>query len=263
MSNGQRTGVSSTALKALRTLELVSECREPVSSREVAELMECDKVTAYRMLLTLETAGYIIREPSTNRFTLSHKVVSLGRNLLAENEVSRMVMAAMRELSLETQETLHYSVLEDTEAVLVGRVKGTQLVAVDFQIGDRASLHCTSIGKVLLAYQDARFIDRVIAEGLPRTAEKTIVDGDDLRLELAKVRAQGYAFDDHEFSDNMRCVAAPLFENGGRVTSGLSISGPDSRFTTERLNELRDTLIKTTRSLSRRLGGIPWDSTAE
>lgn len=254
----RKQGISTTALKALRALEIVSESTVPLTSREVAEQLKCDKVTAYRMLVTLETAGYIIRHDNTNQYSLSHKLVSLSRNLLAENEVTRLITKAMRDLSTATQETLHYSVLDGGVAVLVNRIKGTQLVNVDFQIGDRASLHCTSIGKVLLAFQDARFIEQTITEGLPARASNTITDPDALRAELGRIRSQGYAFDDHEFSDSMRCVAVPIFEGRGRVTSGLSISGPDSRFTMARLNELRDHLLETSRSLSRRLGGIPW-----
>jgi len=253
----QKQGVSTTALKALRTLELISESKIPLSSKEVAGLMDCDKITAYRMLLTLEAAGYIVHDPVSNKYSLSHKVVSLGRNLLAENEISRMVTQAMRELSAKTLETLHYSVLDANRAVLVNRIKGSQLVTVDFQIGDRAELHCTSIGKVLLAYQDSRFIDRIIAQGLPKRAANTITDPIAFKAELVRIRAQGYAIDDHEFSDNMRCIAVPIFNNGGSVNSGLSISGPDARFTTQKLDELSSLLLETSISLSRNFGGIP------
>jgi DNA-binding IclR family transcriptional regulator len=198
-----------------------------------------------------------MHDPITNRYSLSHKVISLGRNLLAENEISRMVTQAMKDLSNATLETLHYSVLEGNKAVLVNRIKGSQLVTVDFQIGDRAELHCTSIGKVILAFQDTRFIERIIAQGLPRRAAKTFTDPVALRAELAKIRAQGYAIDDHEFSDNMRCVAVPIFNSGGMVNSGLSISGPDTRFTYEKLNELSVLLLEVSMSLSRNFGGIP------
>jgi len=255
--NSIKQGVSTTAIKALRALEFVSEAKTPLSSKEVAGLMNCDKITAYRMLLTLEAAGYIKHDPITNRYSLSYKVISLGRNLLAENEVSRMVTQTMRDLSAATLETLHFSVLDGNRSVLVNRIKGSQLVTVDFQIGDRAELHCTSIGKVLLAFQDTRFIERFIAQGLTRRAINTITDPVLFRAELARIRAQGYAMDDHEFSDNMRCVAVPIFNNGGIVNSGLSISGPDTRFTIEKLNELSVLLLEASMALSRNLGGIP------
>ncbi|HSV57158.1 MAG TPA: IclR family transcriptional regulator [Magnetospirillaceae bacterium] len=257
MKEPQRQGVSTTALRTLRALEVVSGSEAPLSSRELAERMSCDKVTAYRMLLTLEAAGYLLHDTVSNKYCLSSKVVSLGRNLLAENETSRMVTQIMRELSAATHETLHYSVLDGDRAVLVNRIKGSQLVVVDFQLGDRAELHCTSIGKVLLAYQDLRLVERVIAQGLPERASNTITDPAVFRAELAKIRARGYAIDDHEFSDNMRCVAVPIIYNGGTVNSGLSISGPDSRFTLKKLSELSELLVEASVTLSRSFGGIP------
>ena len=150
-------------------------------------------------------------------------------------------------------ETIHYCVLDRDATVLVYRAKGVQLVSVDFQIGDRSPLHCTSIGKALLAYQDARAIDEVIGRGLPQTAVNTIVDPDKLRIELRNVRAQGFAYDDREFHDDMRCVAAPIFEKNGACQSGFSFSGPSSRYTDAKLEQLRDVAVEGAREFTYRL----------
>ncbi len=249
---------SSTALKALRALEVVAESNEPVSVAHVAERLEEERITAYRMLVTLDEAGYVVRDDASKRYTLSYKVVSLSRNLLAENEISKLVQDTLRRIMTLTGETLHYSVLDGFEAVLVYRVKGTQLVSVDFQIGDRSPLNCTSIGKVLLAYQSDEFLERFVEHGLPRKTERTIVDPDNLRAELEKVRAQRYALDEKEFASNMRCIAVPVFSGGGQVNGGISISGPDSRFSRSYLLKLRDPMIEAANELSRRLGGLPW-----
>lgn len=257
MSNAN---TSATVLKALRVLEVVAASSRPLSVSEVAEQIDIDKSTVYRMLITLVDAGYLIRDDTSRRYSLSHKVVSLSRNLLAENEVSQLIRRTLTHLSATTNETLHFSVLDGEEAVLVQRVKGTQLVTVDFQIGDRVPLHCTSIGKVLLAFQDVRFIERIIAAGMPKLTDNTITEPMDFRKELQRVRSQGYAIDDREFSDDMRCIAVPVFEGGGRINGGISISGPDSRFTLEKLEELKTPLLEASRKLSEQLGGIPWTS---
>jgi DNA-binding IclR family transcriptional regulator len=251
-------GVSTTALKALHTLEIVADSPAPVSVQEVANRLVSDKATAYRMLVTLLKSGFVVRDEASKRYSLSYKVVSLSRNLLAENEVSKLIQREMRELSLATQETIHYSVLDGHKTVLVQRVKGIQLVNVDFQIGDRSPLHCTAIGKVILAFQDVRLIEEVIAAGLPKMASKTITEAEALRQELRKIRSQGYAVDNHEYSDTMRCIAVPVFEGNGHVSSGISISGPESRFSCEKLDELSGPILNASRNLSRQLGGIPW-----
>lgn len=135
------------------------------------------------------------------------------------------------------------------------RVKGSQLVAVDFQVGDRSRLHCTSIGKALLAFQDEQIIEAVIRAGLPALTGNTITQPADLRRELRAVRERGYAIDDREMYDNMRCIAAPIFERDTPVRMGISISGPDGRFTHGYLEELRGPLLAASTRLSEQLGG--------
>ncbi len=256
----RKNGVSATALKALQALEIIAGSTSPLSVQDLAKKLSSDKTTAYRMLLTLQSSGFVVRDEVTKRYSLSYKVVSLSRNLLAENEVTKLILNALRELVSVTYETFHYSVLNGNQTVLVLRVKGNQLVNVDFQIGDCSPLHCTAIGKVVLAFQDVRFLEEVIASGLPKMASNTITDPDELRLELNRIRSQGYAIDDHEFSDNMRCIAVPIFEGSGRVSGGISASGPDSRFTFEKLEELKKHMLTTSIDLSRQLGGIPWST---
>ncbi len=255
----EKVNTSVTAFKALRILEVVAEAVQPISLAEVAERVDADKSTVYRMLTTLVDAGYVLRDDGAKRYRLSYKVVSLSRNLLAENEVFQLGRQILEQVSNSTRETVHLCVLDGHQTVLVQKVKGTQLVAVDFQIGDRSLLHCTSIGKALLAFQDVRFIEEVISAGLLRLTSRTITDPVALRKELHLVRAQGYAIDDREFSDSMRCIAAPIFERGGHVRMGLSISGPESRFTLEKLEELKTPLLEAAWEFSEHLGGVTWN----
>lgn len=246
---------STTALRALKVLETLAQARGPLSAAEVAGVIGAERSTAYRMLMTLMEAGYVVRDPRTRAYRLGYKILALSRPLLSGDEKADLVAACLRDISARTGETVHYSVLERDCALLVQRAKGTQLVTIDFQIGDRAPLHCTSIGKVLLAWQDAPEVEAVIRRGLPRAARNTITDAAGLRAELRKVRAQGYAYDDFEFADDMRCVAVPVFEKGGCVLSGISLSGPASRFTLQKLRELRDCAMAAARELSVKLGG--------
>jgi DNA-binding IclR family transcriptional regulator len=183
------------------------------------------------------------------------KLLSLARGLVGEDERAGHIMSTLRAISDATGETVHYSALERDNAVLVFRAKGAQRVAVDFQIGDRSPLHCTSIGKVLLAYGDARAVEATIAKGLPRVAPNTITDGEALRREMAAVRAQRYALDDLEFAPDMRCIAFPVFERGGEVPGGIAISGPASRFDLKHMERLREVALDHVTALSRTLGG--------
>lgn len=254
---GSKSSASTTALKALRVLEEVAAQPRPLALGEVAQQTGLDKSAVHRMLTTLVAAGYVRRDPDSRRYSLSYRVVTLSRNLLAENEVVRLARATLEELSALTGEGMHLAVLDGLETVLVQRVKGTQLVAVDFQVGDRSRLHCTSIGKALLAYQAPEDVEAVIAAGLPRLTANTITEPAALRDELEGVCARGYAIDDREMYDYMRCIAVPLFERDSPVRMGISCSGPDGRFTHEYLEWLREPMLRASRDLSGQLGGVP------
>lgn len=249
------TNKSATALRALKVLEALAQSRDALSAAEVASIIGAERTTAYRMLMTLMEAGYVVRDQRARAYRLGYKVLTLSRALLSGNEKTELVAACLREISARTGEAAHYSVLERDCAVLVQRSTGTQLVTIDFQVGDRAPLHCTSIGKVLLAYQDPATIEAAILGGLPRFARNTITNPARLRDELRKVRAQSYAYDDMEFADDMRCVAVPVIEKDGRVTSGISLSGPATRYNRQKLRELRNCALAAARELSLSLGG--------
>jgi DNA-binding IclR family transcriptional regulator len=246
---------SATALRALKVLEALAQSRHALSASEVAAIIDVERSTAYRMLMTLMEAGYVVRDQRQRAYRLGFKVLTLSRALLSGSERSELVAASLREISERSGETAHYSVLERDCSVLVQRSTGTQLVTIDFQVGDRGPLHCTSIGKVLLAYQDPAVIEAAILRGLPRFARNTITDPAQFRAELRKVRAQGYAYDEMEFADDMRCVAVPVIESDGQVTSGISLSGPASRYNRQKLRELRDCAMAAARKLSLNLGG--------
>lgn len=236
-------------------LEAVAAEPRALSLAEIAARTRLNKSAAHRMLATLMAAGYVRQDERSRAYSLSYRVVSLSRNLLAEDEVMRLARATLEQVAAETGEGIHLAVLDGMETVLVQRVKGMRIVAVDFQVGDRSQLHCTSIGKALLAYQPVEAVDAVIAQGLPARTPNTITQPDVLRRELRAIRARGYAVDDREMYEDMRCLAVPIFERDTPVRMGISCSGPATRFTLEHLDVLRGPLLAASRELSAKLGG--------
>ena len=251
----QDSNKSSTALRALHVMEMLGAAGRPLSVADVANGINADRSTAYRMLMTLHDAGYVRRDASEKYYQLGYKLLSLTKGLLNDGERTELIGTALQRISTETQETAHYSVFDRDACVLVQRSKGTQLVTVDFQIGDRSPLHCSSAGKVLLAFLDMRRIEEIMARGLPKYAVNTITKPEALRAELRNIRAQGHAIDDLEFHDDMRCVSVPVFDKSG-MCAAISLSGPSSRFTIAKLNELLETIAAVANDLSRKFGGL-------
>ena len=250
--------VSTTALKTLRVLEFVASRDSAVAASEAAATCEYDRATCYRLLVTLQEAGYVRLEPESRKFELSYKVVSLARNILQEDREIETVRDVMRQIARETTEGCHYSVLDGSESVITLRERGKQVVSVDFGVGERAELCSTAGGKVMLAFQDSRDIQRYLSGPLIRYTSKTITDPGEMRKELINIRAHGVAYDDEELMEGLRCVAAPIFEADGSVRSTIALSGPATRYTDERIAELEKVLRAGVRELTRRRGGPDW-----
>ena len=246
---------SATALRAFRVLEAVAQHGLPLSVTEISRKIGMDRATCYRMLRTIEQAGYLVRESGTKNYQLSRRVLSLAKPLLAEDEGRRLIAQALKRVSTLTSETCHFSELDGDSTVLTLRSKGTQLVAVDFQIGERSALHTTSVGKAILAFQAPDFIDDFLSRPLASSTPHTIVDARKLRGELAAIRTGGVAYDHYELALGMKCVAVPVRDARGEVRSGLSISGPDLRFTEEKLLELGRALASEAARLERAAAG--------
>lgn len=236
------TNKSATALRAFRVLETVAESSEPLPVNEISRRTGLDRTTCYRMLKTIEEAGYLIREHNTKNFRLSWRLLTVAKQLLVEDEDRAFISRVLKRISALTGETCHYSEIDMDSTVLTQRSKGVQLVAVDFRIGDRCPLHATSVGKAILAFQDPDFVHAYVQRPLARFTENTIVDPERLTRELESIRATGISYDRYELSLGMKCVAVPVRGREGIVHSGISISGPDSRFTDQKLVELGMTI---------------------
>jgi len=145
---------SSTVIKALNILEAVSSSKRAVTLADITDIVGIDRTTAYRLLSTLEAAGYIHRSDDTKRYQLSYKIITLGRNLVDADKRSELIHKTLCQLTEFTNETATYAVLDGTEMVFLMQAKANQILSVDFKVGDRAGLHCSAIGKSVLAFQN-------------------------------------------------------------------------------------------------------------
>ena len=161
------------------------------------------------------------------------------------------------ELSVATGETCHLAVLSGTDAVYVYKIDGASSIIMSSRVGGRAPSHCTSIGKVLVAWARPGLVEQVMEQGLRPYTQATITSPEGFAAELDKVRAQGCAFDLEEYEQGLCCVAAPVRDYSGSVIAALGLAGPRSRVTKRRLNELTTSVIGAAEAISRKLGYVP------
>jgi DNA-binding IclR family transcriptional regulator len=212
--------------RALAVLELLDSARRALNVSEISRKLDVPKSTAHVIVLTLERLGYVVRDPLTHGCTLGLKVYSLGREMMQNMSLPDQALPHMRWLVERTKLTAHLAVLEKNQAIYVQKVDGPSLIRFDTFIGKRTGLHSTGVGKVLLAYAPKLFRNEFLRKTtFARYTAKTITSASALRKALDKITMQGYAVDDQEEELEVRCVAAPVFNQAGEPAAALSLTG--------------------------------------
>ena len=229
-----------------------------MSAQDVAQHCSLSRPTAYRHLVTLSTRDYVTTCDDGRSYQVGPKVLELGKSFLDRLDLPELARASMRELSRTSQETVHLTVLDGTEILYVAKVDGPQSVRMYSAIGTRNPLYCTAMGKAILAFlppeKRTALLDQTTLA--PRTPN-TITDRTALDRHLELVRSQGFAIDDVEFEEGIRCLGAPILNHTGRVTAAISISGPAYRLSNSRLQELSGRVVEASQAISGKMGYLP------
>jgi DNA-binding IclR family transcriptional regulator len=242
----------STVKTAFAILEYIGE-KGSVLPAEIAGDLKLVRANVHRLLYTLETAAYV-EKTERGAYHLTFTLFELGNTVPHSRNLIDSSRPAMLRLAQATGETVNNGVLFETEVLYIDKVEAATHLKLDRNIGSTDPLHCTSLGKVLLAFQDEDTRrDLLIRLPLERRTEHSIAEIPRLEVELEKIRERGYALDLQELSCELHCVAAPVFDEEGRLRSAISISAPSNRFGKERLREIAPDLLATTGAIGRAL----------
>ena len=243
-----------TLQKAGELLALYDREHTEWGVREASARLKIAKSSTHDLMASLAKLGFL-NKTEENRYRLGWRLVTLSETLLATTELRKEAHPVMEELAAQYQETIHLAVLDDTQAVYVDKLEGRQAVRVELtSLGARLYAHCSSLGKVLLAYSPEAEVKRIIQlAGLPRFTPNTITDEEELLQALAKIRKQGYAYDLEEILPDLCCVGVPIYNHLGQVIAAISMSIPAYRFRRSQ-TEYRDGVMRAARAISKRLG---------
>ena len=216
--------------RALDLLEYLARASDWVGISELSEATGQPVGTIHRLLMTLVARKYVVRDSRMRRYALGPAFRRLAGAGLQMPDWTEIATPLLQELVEISGETANLVVLERNRAVYEAQAQPARMVRMFTELGNRVPLHSTGCGKVLLAYQPESVITSIIAQtGLPRYTETTITDAGQLQQELELIRQQGYAMDNGEQEEGVRCLAVPVYGPRGKVVAALSISGPSSR----------------------------------
>lgn len=243
--------------RGLRILTAFSEARSVLTLSELSEIAELPMPTTFRMVSTLEEAGYLERL-SSGAYRPGLRVLTLGHATLQDSDLVQMSGASLRALADLTGQTVNLAMLLDDQILYLVRLRNSDLVTANIHVGSTLPAAYSSIGKVLLAELDPDEVGRRIGEtGLPRGGGPNAVSSiQSLALQLSKVRSQGFAIQDQEVAHGLRSIAAPVRNDQNKAIAGINIAVKATDFTVAAiLRELKEPLLATAHDLSRRLGG--------
>jgi DNA-binding IclR family transcriptional regulator len=241
--------------RSFRILDALAASDE-LSPADLAGTLHLHKSTIHRLLVVLEHQRFIRRTPD-GKYGLGTKLIEMGSRAMEQLDLGEHAIPFLRRLVETTGETAHISVLSGNEMMSIANVPGRWTLTTPSTVGRRTQIYCTSVGKALIAFLPEDRLEPLLArlQFTPHT-RRTITTSPALRAELARVRRRGYAVDNEEVEEGLRCIGAPVRDFTGQVVASISIAGPIFRIQKGRVTGLSRAVMKAADDLSADLGYV-------
>src|SRR3954447_8762754 len=204
--------------RGLLILEAVGKSAEPVSLVQLATMLGIDRSSAFRLANTLKRRGFLTNTSAGRDYVLGPSVWRLSRQYDWSKMLARVAHSALRALATETNETAHLAVREGRKALFIDHVTSSHVIAISGQTGELVPLYCTSHGKALLSDFEERDLVKLFGtKPLKAYTKNTIQSIELLAAECNIIREKGFAADESEYMEGVRCVAAPIRDRDGAV----------------------------------------------
>lgn len=259
MSPGKETNPSLYRVqvldRALSILDALAHLREDASLAELAVLVKLHKSSAHRLLMSLERHRMVDRDPQTGRYRLGLRLFDLGTLAIARFNIRDRSRPYLEKLMYNSHETVHLCVLDHGEVLYVDKIEPDRTVRLSSTIGHRNAAHCTAVGKAMMAWLSEAEVDAILHQhGMRRHTAKTLSTPAELKAELRTIRERGYAIDDEEHEEGVRCVASAVKDYSDRPIAAMSVSSPSFRLPMEKLPMIAALVCETVQALSQECG---------
>jgi IclR family transcriptional regulator, KDG regulon repressor len=243
--------------RGLKLLTLFSKAEGGLTATQVVKLSGLPISTVHRFLMNLESTGFLNCD-GTGVYHLGTACFSLGQSALRRLDIRRLSFPYLQELNRITRETVHLTVRHELLVVYVEKLDSPEPLRMFSRIGAAVPLHCTAVGKVMLAYMPPEEQAAALLQlEIKRRTQNTINTVQGLQAHVERVRRSGYACDLEENELHIRCVAAPIWDHTGSVNASLSVTGPVVRMSMTRLRQIAPLVQRAGLQISRELGYQP------
>lgn len=237
--------------RGLVILEAVGKSSGPMTLGELTELLEIDRSSAFRLANTLKRRAFLAISSRHKGYILGPSIWRLSRLYDWSTMLLTISHEPLKKLATRTNETAHLAVREGRRAFFIGHATANHMIAVAGRTGEAVPLHCTAHGKALLADCEASDLKTLFGpKDLQQYTPQTVTSLDRLAKVCAEIKRKGYAADDAEYQEGIRCVAAPIRDKDGAVIGSIGISAPATRFPRERYAECAGVVMETANAIS-------------
>jgi DNA-binding IclR family transcriptional regulator len=241
--------------RALAILQMLSAEGPDLSLGEISTTLELHKSTVHRLIMVLERHKLVERNSDNGRYRLGLKLFELGTKAVSKLDLRGRARPVLERLVLETSETVHLCILDETEVVYLDKVEPARSVRMASSVGRRNPAYCTAVGKAILAWLPEAQVETIVRKhGLKAMTANTITSFLELKTELATIRDRGYAIDNEEIEEGVRCVGCVVRDFSGGPVAAISVSGPAFRVTREKVKSIARPVIVAANTLSTELG---------
>jgi len=240
--------------RAFSVLNLLGESNKPMGLAQITDALHLHKSTVHRFLMVLERHRMVERTPEGS-YRLGLKLYDLGNRAVGQFDLRDRVQPYLRRLVNEVGETAHLCIMEKALIVYLDKIEPSRSVRMTSRIGTSNPVFCTAVGRAMLAVLPPEEAQDILARiRYVRMTRKTIMNEEDLVRDLEKTRRRGYAVDDEEAEEGVRCIGTPIFDNTGHPVAAISISGPSFRMTVQNVRHIAGLLVECAQAISADLG---------
>lgn len=254
------THKNNTVTKAFQVLEAFESQHSAMTARELSEHLRMNLATTHRFLLTLESLGALAR-PDGNKFQLGMLLADLGGRVATHEVIAGILRPHLLAMVKIARETVHAGAFDKGNVLYIAKRESERSLKIDTYIGKRLPAYCTAMGRLLLSGLQEAELDAYFENvELKALTSKTIVDVGDIRKAIAKAARDGFAMDNEETEEGLRCVAAPIRDGSGRICAAMSVSAPTTRLRASALEEIRAALIENAMEASAKINPLARDA---
>ncbi len=246
--------------RVLDIIEALAKSVRGITLTDLAEMVSLHKSTVHRLLSTLVSKNYVLKDPESGKYRLTMRMFEIGSQVVAGLNIVSVARPYLEHLSAVTDEAIHLVVRDGTEIVYLYKEDPSSMSIVNMasRVGLRNPLYCTAVGKSILAALPEDEAEAIWDKStITRFTNNTITTFARMKQEMAQIREKGYAIDNEEHERGVRCIAVAIRDFSGNAVAAISVSASASRLDDNRIDEISSEVMQAASSISRLLGAAP------